>query len=84
MKSFKSKIKTMIRATDVKEIKMHNHLINNYVIGNKKALLKAMTVYYKKIDDFVFNYLPYTFHIVDGLEDENYFRFLRHYYQRGK
>lgn len=48
---------------------MQNHLINNYVIGNKKALLKAMTVYYKKIDDFVFNFLPYTFHITDGLED---------------
>ena len=63
---------------------MHNHLINNYVIGNKKALLKAMTAYYKSLDDFVFNYLPYTFHITNGLDDENYFRFLRYYYQRGK
>jgi hypothetical protein len=42
---------------------MQNHLINNYVIGNKKALLKTMSLYYKKLDDFVFNYLPYTFHI---------------------
>ena len=69
MKCFRQKVRTVVRANEIKEIKMHNHLINNYVIGNKKALLKAMTVYYKKIDDFVFNYLPYTFHIVDGLED---------------
>ena len=48
---------------------MHNHLINNYVIGNKKALLKIMTLYYKKKDDYVFNYLPYTFHVEKGLED---------------
>jgi hypothetical protein len=46
---------------------MQNHLINNYVIGNKKALLKTMSLYYKKLDDFVFNYLPYTFHIEKGL-----------------
>lgn len=46
---------------------MHNHLINNYVIGNKKALFKTMTLYYKKKDDYVFNYLPHTFHIEKGL-----------------
>ena len=68
-KQFKSKIKTLIPFSEIKEIKMHNHFKHNYVICNKKALLKAMTVYYKKLDDFVFNHLPYTFHIVKGLED---------------
>ena len=48
---------------------MHNHLKNNYVIGNKKALLKAMTIYYKQNNDYVFNYLPYTYHIANGLDD---------------
>lgn len=63
---------------------MQNHFPNNYVIGNKKALLKLMTIFYKQNDDFVFNYLPYSFHVSEGLEDEHYLRFLRHYYQRGK
>ena len=46
---------------------MHNHLINNYVIGNKKALLKTMRQYYQKIDKNPFNYIPLTFHIIDGI-----------------
>lgn len=70
--------------SEIKEQRMQNHLINNYIIGNKKALFKTMALYYKKKDDYVFNYLPYTFHIEKGLEDENYFKFLRFYYQRNK
>ena len=42
---------------------MHNHLINNYVIGNKKALLKTMKQYYHIVDKNPFDYLPLTFHI---------------------
>lgn len=33
---------------------MHNHLINNYVIGNKKALFNTMSNYYKHINQEVF------------------------------
>ena len=36
----------MIKIPEIRENKMHNHLINNYVIGNKKALLNTMTAYY--------------------------------------
>ena len=32
----------------------------------------------------MFNYLPLTFHIKDGLEDENYMKFLQYYYQLSK
>ena len=28
---------------------MPNHLINNYVIGNKKALFQTMSAYYAEI-----------------------------------
>jgi hypothetical protein len=78
-------IRTVLRTpNEIKEQRLQNHLINNYVIGNKKALLKTMALYYKKNHDFVFNHLPYTFHIQKGLEDENYFRFLRFYQQRGR
>ena len=43
-----------------------------------------MAIYYKKNDENVFNYLPLTFHIEKGLEDDVYLKFLRHYYQRSK
>lgn len=29
--------------------RIHNHLINNYVIGNKKALFNTMSNYYTSI-----------------------------------
>ncbi len=32
----------------------------------------------------VFDYLPLTFHIKDGLEDKKYFEFLRYYHKRAK
>ena len=84
MKYFHQVITKIIKVNEIKETKMHNHLRNNYVIGNKKALLKAMSVYYKNIDENVFNFLPLTFHIENGLEDDVYLKFLRHYYQRSK
>ena len=40
------KQKNMIKTTEIKETKMQNHLINNYVIGNKKALFNTMSNYY--------------------------------------
>jgi tubulin--tyrosine ligase len=46
---------------------MHNHLINNYVLGNKKALFNTMTNYYNEIGKNVFDYLPLTFHIKEGM-----------------
>lgn len=52
---------------------MHNHLINNYVIGNKKALFNTMANYYKETNQEVFDFLPLTFHIKDGMEDKKYF-----------
>ena len=43
-----------------------------------------MTYHYHKINGNVFEYLPTTFHIVKGLDDENYYKFLRFYYKRAK
>lgn len=55
--------------SNVPRIKIQNHLINSYLVGNKKALFQTMTDYYTKIGDDVFKYLPLTFHISQGLED---------------
>lgn len=50
----------------INKIKIHNHFINSYLIGNKKALFQTMSDYYTKKGDDVFNYLPLTFHITNG------------------
>jgi hypothetical protein len=52
---------------------MQNHLINNYILGNKKALFSTMSAYYKDTKQEVFDFLPLTFHIKDGMEDKKYF-----------
>lgn len=62
--------------------KMTNHLECSRVIGNKKALYRTMQAYfnYKQQE----GYLPMTYHITGGLEDEQYLKFLREYYKKGK
>lgn len=35
---------------DLKATKIHNHLPNNYIIGNKKALFYTMSSYYEKMN----------------------------------
>ena len=63
---------------------MQNHLKNNYVIGNKKALLKTMCHYYSKMGKNPFDYLPLTFHIVEGVEDQPFLDFMRYYHKRNR
>lgn len=46
---------------------VHNHLPNNYIIGNKKALYYTMTKYYEKVGQNPFEYLPETYHVQNGL-----------------
>lgn len=53
---------------EIRSQKMHNHLRNNYILGNKKALFNTMSNYYGSKGLDVFEYLPLTFHIT-GLED---------------
>jgi oligoribonuclease NrnB/cAMP/cGMP phosphodiesterase (DHH superfamily) len=42
---------------------VHNHLQNNFFLGNKKALFYNLREYYEKIGEDIFNYVPLTFHI---------------------
>jgi len=70
--------------TDTHSMRMCNHVEDNFNLGNKKALLVNMRSYYKSIGDDVTNYLPLTFHIKKGLEDEEFQRFVECYNQREK
>lgn len=47
------KLKTLEKINP-KSIKIHNHLPNNYIIGNKKALYYTMSQYYQKRNQNVF------------------------------
>lgn len=48
---------------------MHNHVEQNYSIGNKKALFYHMKKYYSLKTMNLFDALPLTFHIVKGIDD---------------
>lgn len=64
--------------------RLHNHFTNNFMIGNKKALFKTMSEYYAAQNKDVFQYLPLTFHIKNGIEDDEYLKFLQHFYAIAK
>lgn len=69
---------------NLKNVRIQNHLSQNFVIGNKKALLYTMRQYYENIGMDVFDYLPLSFHITKGIEDPEYARFLSYFYDRKK
>ena len=69
---------------NLKNIRIQNHLSQNFVIGNKKALLYTMRQYYDNNGMDVFDYLPLSFHITKGIEDAEYVRFLSYFYDRKK
>lgn len=72
------------KAEDIRQSRMHNHLINNYVIGNKKALFSSLKNYYEARLIDPFEVLPRTYHIKEGIEDDKFLEFIRHYHQRNK
>lgn len=63
---------------------MHNHLKNNYVIGNKKALFKSMSFYYQIKEMNPFDFIPLTFHVFGGLEDPVFLGFQKFYHKRNR
>jgi tubulin monoglycylase TTLL3/8 len=61
---------------------MHNHLVNNFYLGNKKALFYNIKQYYELIGENPFLRIPLTFHIKKGFKDEQYKRFIAYYKKR--
>jgi hypothetical protein len=43
-----------------------------------------MSEYYASLSQDVFQYLPLTFHIKNNLEDDEYLKFLQHFYALAK
>lgn len=61
---------------------MHNHLMNNFYLGNKKALFHNLKEYYSLTGGDLFKTVPLTFHIKKGIKDPQYKRFLAYYKKR--
>jgi hypothetical protein len=78
------KYRSRVGCEEIREGRVQNHLVNNYVIGNKKALFNTMASYYRETQQEVFAFLPLTFHITNGMDDKNYFDFLKYYHKRAK
>ena len=61
--------------------KLYNKLEDNFHLSNKKALFLNMKNYYEATGKDVFTALPVTFHIKEGLDDIEFFRF-KNYYEK--
>lgn len=61
------------------DIKLYNKIEDNFHISNKKALLLNARNYYEALGENVFDNLPVTFHIKNGLEDPEFNRFKAYY-----
>lgn len=73
--------KKMKYLSDSKPLKIQNHLECNYYLGNKKALFYSMKEYYTLFGKDPFQYIPLTFHISQGLDDQEFDRFMVYYEQ---
>jgi hypothetical protein len=54
---------------DPQNRKIHNHLENNWNLGNKKALFYNMRKYYSGIGNDYRDFMPVTYHIQNGTDD---------------
>lgn len=61
---------------------IHNHLLNNFYLGNKKALFYNLREYYSLSNDNLYHYIPLTFHIRHALKDPEYAKFVDYYKRR--
>jgi len=47
--------------------KRHNHMDKNFHLSNKKALFYNFKSYCESINEDPFQYIPLTFHIINGV-----------------
>ena len=71
----------MVVTVDKLDTKLYNKIEDNFHMAKKKALLLNMTNYYESLGQNVFDSLPVTFHIKNGLEDPEFKRFKAFYDQ---
>jgi hypothetical protein len=67
----------------IMDIKVYNKIEDNFHMNNKKALFLNMVNYYEATDKPVWDNLPVTFHVKDGMDDPEFQRF-KNYYDRAE
>jgi len=67
---------------DPRTLRMCNHLENHFHLSNKKALLWNMRSYFNALKQDVFKRLPLTFHIQNGIDDNEFSRFVNYFNAR--
>ena len=72
---------SVVVTVDKLDTKLYNKIEDNFHMANKKALLLNMTNYFESIGQNVFDSLPITFHIKNGLEDREFTKFKTYYDQ---
>lgn len=81
-KDLSTKTEPLVVDTDMMyEQTLYNHLEGNYHLSNKKALFYNMKAFCESKGEDVFEYLPQTFHIKDGLLDKEFIKFEKCYKQ---
>lgn len=62
-------------ASKLSDQKLYNKIEDNFHMNNKKALYLNMKNYYEALDQDVFDNLPLTFHIKNGVSDPEFLKF---------
>ena len=62
--------------------KLSNRLENNFHLSNKKALFYNITQYFYSINEDPFQHVPLTFHIKEGIKDQQFKKFLKYYREK--
>jgi hypothetical protein len=62
-------LKTKPRILKQPQALLHNHLPQNGLLGNKKAMFYSLREYYRLLNRDVFSTVPLTFHIQNGTQD---------------
>jgi len=68
-----------IAPTRTNDTKLYNKIEDNFHMNNKKALYLNAKNYYDALDQDVFDNLPLTFHVKEGLDDPEFHRFKQYY-----
>jgi len=61
------------------ELKICNHLEQQFHLSNKKAMFINLTQYYKSLGESPFDTLPLTFHIRKGWADPEFYKFVEYF-----
>ena len=70
---------TQLDPSELYDHTLYNHLEGNFHLSNKKALFYNMKNLCEHTNEDLWEYLPQTFHVKDGVTDKEFIRFEKYY-----